>query len=317
MIPNYCGHLPVVQRKRLVLFTSQEIGFKLVESWAARTDIDLLVIAERTRRDDVYGYRSALQAAADYGVKCIKASKISDQVKTAVITHNPELIISAYFPHIIPIDLIELPTLGSVNIHPGLLPFYRGKFPTPWYILNGSPTFGIAIHRLDSGVDTGDVLLQAEYQLPGDITGHALYRLTMDLGASLLIENLDNLLAGTLEGKRQTGIGSYFNSIEPRWQIDWNLSLTAIERRVRVHAKPFLPAYTFAFNRIIFVNRVLPTLIDGYGAQGGGKIIALNDDDSFIVSCSDGCLKIVDYEVYPPFNGAEKTYHLRVGDKLG
>jgi methionyl-tRNA formyltransferase len=75
---------------------------------------------------------------------------------------NPDLLISAHFQKIINKDIIAIPQLGCLNLHPSLLPFYRGMAPQHWPIINGERKTGITVHFIDEGVDTGNIVLQKE-----------------------------------------------------------------------------------------------------------------------------------------------------------
>jgi methionyl-tRNA formyltransferase len=300
---------------RIALFTSQDIGFQIVERLSADPVYRgaLHVFADRSTRDDLYGYRSAIDACAAANIPCTLASRVDQHTLEQVRQFAPALIVAVYYPHFLPPSLLALARMGGINIHPGKLPEYRGKFPTPWYILRGDTHFGLAIHRIDAGIDTGDVYVQEQFPIPPAITGHELYRLTQDEGANLMVRTLPRILAGELTPTPQQGVGSYFSSIERTWRIDWNLSSETIERRVRVHAKPYLPAHTQLFNRLLFINRVRPAAVEGYRAQGGGRILAVTPDGGFIVSTCDGCLLVEDYEVAPSWTAQEQRLSLREG----
>lgn len=284
---------------RIALFTAQDVGFQLVEALVGRDDLELLVITNRTARDDSYGYRSAVDACLAHDLPFHQTSKVDEATVAQLAAFSPDLILSAYYPHIIPIAAQQLSRVRPVNIHPGLLPNYRGKFPTPWYILNGATEFGLSIHRLDGGIDTGAVVVQRIYPIAADETGHSLYRKTMDCAAALLLEHVDDLLADRLPDRPQVGVGTYYDNIERRFAINWNMPAREIERRVRVHAKPYFPAFTFLMNHMVSISRVGLSTPEGYTAQGGGKIFDVFDDGRFVVSCCDGCVIVEDYEVCP------------------
>ncbi|MEQ8791564.1 MAG: formyltransferase family protein [Pirellulaceae bacterium] len=302
---------------RVVLFTSQDIGFQLAEFFASREDLATLVVAQHTPRDRIYGYRSAIDVCRASRMPFIEAGRVTDDIRRQTEEWRPDLIVSAYYPHIIPPSILGVPRLGCINIHPGILPDYRGRFPTPWYILNGESHFGIAIHHLTNGVDTGDVLVQRKYPLNGE-TGHELYRRTMHLGAELLVEHFDRIIAGDIQAAEQRAGGSYFRTIERRYEIDWNLSRESISRRVRVHGEPYFPAYTFLFNKMILISRTRSVEIEGYTPQGGGEIVKTWPDGRFAVSCNDGCLLIEEYTVCPPLRSEEeRQLHISAGNRLG
>lgn len=284
---------------------------------ASRDDVELFVVTQQTARDRIYGYRSALEVCQQRSIPFVETSRVDEALCRTIEQREPLLILCAYYPQIIPQTVIDLASLGCINIHPGILPRYRGRYPTPWYILNGEDHFGIAIHYLEAGIDTGDVLVQETYPISPTETGHELYRRTMDLGADLLIDNFDRILSGELTPQVQKGAGSYYRNIEKRWQIDWNLSREMVSRYVRVHAEPYLPAYTFVFNKVVFINKVSMIDLDEYSPQGGGEIVKVWPDGRFAVSCCDGCLAVEDYRVCPPLREREEELHLRRGIRLG
>ncbi len=303
----------ISSRRKLLLFTSQDIGFQFVSYLATRADIELLVVCDRTSRDDQYGYRSAIDACEQAGIPYVKTSRPSGPVVDRIRAFAPDLMMTVYYPHIVPRAVQEMSRIPAVNIHPGLLPHYRGRYPMPWYILNGEKEFGMAIHRLDEGIDTGDVLVQTRHPIGDHETGHEIYRRGMDAGAQLLIGNLDALLQDALPARAQTGTGSYFSTIERRFEIDWNSSRETIARRVRVHAKPYFPAFSFLFNRLISINRASPVEIDGYKAQGGGRIVRVDPDGCFVVACADGCLRIDEHEACPAWSADDFRRTVRAG----
>jgi len=302
--------------KHIVLFTSQDIGFQLTEFVARRADVKPLVVTMRTKRDEINGYRSAVDVCVAHGIPHVVTSQVTEAVCSQIKAHDPILVISAYYPAIIPTEVVTLPRFGAINIHPGILPHYRGRFPTPWYILNGETHFGMAIHLLDNGIDTGNILVQRKFPISDDETGYMLYRRSMDEGAAILIESFDALLSGSIRPTPQEGTGSYYRTIEMRFHIDWNMSRTYIARRVRVHARPYLPAYAYLFNRIVLINRVSFVDLPSYSAQGGGQIVNVWPEGQFAVSCCDGCLRVEDYSVSPPFETGERELHIRTGNLL-
>jgi methionyl-tRNA formyltransferase len=300
----------------IVLFTSQDIGFELVQYFAERLDVKTLVVTMRSKRDEINGYRSPIDACVTNGIPHLVTSRVTESTFKAVEAHRPHLIISAYYPIVIPSDIVALSERGAINVHPGKLPYYRGRFPTPWYILNGDSHFGVSIHQVDRGIDTGPVLVQKTFPIHDGETGHSLYRRAMSEGAAMLIESFDDLLEGKIQPTPQIGTGSYYSAIERRFHIDWNATRADIARRVRVHATPYFPTFSYLFNRMISVNRVSAIDPPGYSTQGGGKIVEVLPDGRFVVSCCDGCLRVEEYYVTPPFAPGEQQLHIRPGNQL-
>ena len=131
------------------------------------------------------------------GLPVFQPVKMRDGEALTVLQElKPDLIAVAAYGKILPVDILELPPLGCVNVHSSLLPKYRGAAPINWAILNGEDETGVTIQRMAEGVDTGDVL--AQVSTPIDISENAaqlLARLAR-LGAELLIKTVRELEAG-------------------------------------------------------------------------------------------------------------------------
>ncbi len=115
----------------------------------------------------------------------------------------PELIIVAAFGQILPPEIIHGPRLGCINIHPSLLPKYRGAAPINWALIRGDEKTGVTIMRMDEGVDSGDILLQEETLIGPEETFGELHDRLAKMGAELLFITLAMLQADTLVPRPQ------------------------------------------------------------------------------------------------------------------
>lgn len=104
---------------------------------------------------------------------------------------------------ILPRVIWEIPPYGALNIHPSLLPAYRGAAPIPWSIINGEKMTGVTIFRIREGIDTGEIILQRSYPLPEAWDAGQLTTFLAEVGAELLIEALEGLALGTLKPQPQ------------------------------------------------------------------------------------------------------------------
>ena len=115
----------------------------------------------------------------------------------------PDLVIVAAFGQILPGEVIHTPPAGCINIHPSLLPKYRGAAPINWALIRGEQITGVTIMRMDEGVDSGDILLQEETPIgPEEIFGELHDRLAT-LGAEMLLNTLEMSAAGAVQPKPQ------------------------------------------------------------------------------------------------------------------
>lgn len=158
----------------------------------------------------------------------------------ALTLHGEEfdLFVLASYGRILPQALLELPRLGALNVHPSLLPKYRGATPIQTALLNGERETGVSIMLMDAGLDTGDVVLQERAAIePGETYGELHDRLAM-LGADLLGGAIDIALRGELPRERQTGEASL---TRPLTKEDFAIDLSWSPERIVNAVRAFSP----------------------------------------------------------------------------
>ena len=99
------------------------------------------------------------------------SGKDPEQYEQAMLKTQPDIIIVACFPYLLPAAVFQYPPKGAYNVHPSLLPCYRGPVPLFWQFYLGDPDSGISIHEIDAGFDTGNIVLQQTVQLADGISG--------------------------------------------------------------------------------------------------------------------------------------------------
>ena len=167
--------------------------------------------------------------AWERGIAAFEVGHLSDPTTTATLADlRPDIACVACFPWRIPAALLGLPPLGWLNVHPSLLPAYRGPAPLFWAFRNGENTTGVTIHFMDEELDTGDIVAQAPLALPDGISGAETDRMCATLGARLLVETVQCLRRGTLERRAQPAGGSYYGWPSP---ADWTISTAWPARR--------------------------------------------------------------------------------------
>jgi len=111
----------------------------------------------------------------------------------------PDMVVLVAFGQILPKEIIDGPPLGCVNVHPSLLPKYRGAAPMNWALIRGEAKTGISIMRMDEGVDSGDILFQEETPIERGETYDRLHDRLAVLGAHCLLRTIEGLVAGTVQ----------------------------------------------------------------------------------------------------------------------
>ncbi|MFY9631113.1 MAG: methionyl-tRNA formyltransferase [Candidatus Cybelea sp.] len=150
---------------------------------------------------------------------------------------NFDLFVLVSYGRILPAELLALPRLGALNVHPSLLPKYRGATPIQSAILHGEQTTGVSIMLMDAGLDTGDVVAARAVGLGPDETYGELHDSLAQTGADLLREALEAAERGELRATPQNGEATLTRLIAREdLRIDWNWAPERIARTVRAYS---------------------------------------------------------------------------------
>jgi len=155
---------------------------------AAGIEIQAIVLADQGNRPPVW---------PDSSITTIPIGR-RDELQAKIAPFQPDLIVVACFPWRLPVDLLNLPRLGCINIHPSLLPIGRGPEPVFWTLRRGERRTGVTIHRIDESLDTGPIVAQATIPVPLGIEEPALEHNLMAMGGALLAETLPAIASGTI-----------------------------------------------------------------------------------------------------------------------
>lgn len=148
---------------------------------------------------------------------------------------NPDLIILVAFGKILPKAALEIPRLGAINIHPSLLPKYRGPSPIQNALLNGEKITGTTVMLMDADVDTGDILAQQEISIDPDETYPELEKKLADLSSKLLLNTLPDWIRGKITPQTQNdSLASFCKLIQKAdGKINWNAAAESIYNQYR------------------------------------------------------------------------------------
>lgn len=138
------------------------------------------------------------------GIPVFEVSRLKSQVtREALAALSPDALAVACFPRLLPADLLAVPRLGGYNVHPSLLPAYRGPEPLFWVFHDGLERAGVTVHHMDAGADTGDIAAQQSVTLPDGIGYSDAQRGLADVGGRLLVQVLADAQAGRLTSQPQ------------------------------------------------------------------------------------------------------------------
>jgi len=252
-----------------------------------------------------------IKLAKDNNIDLIKHKNVnSDEFLNEMQKYSCDIFVSMSFNQILKSKFINFPPLGTINCHAGKLPFYRGRNILNWVLINDEKEFGITVHYVDEGIDTGDIILQKVYPITdaddyNTLLNRAYLNCAVVLHEALILIYGERL--NTIKQENIHPIGHY--CIQRRngdENIDWNNNSREIFNFVRSICKPGPVARTHFGDQEIKINRVslinsAPTYKLICGAIVGTR------DDKLIVKTGDSTICIEEYE-------SERK--LRIGDRL-
>lgn len=147
----------------------------------------------------------------------------------------PELIVVVAFGQILPQRILDIPTMGCINVHASLLPRYRGAAPIQRCLMAGEPRTGVTTMFMDAGLDTGDILLQEEVEIDADMTMEVLHDRLSVIGADLLIKTITALIDGTVSRIKQDDSMSCYAEMltKETGKLDWKNPAAELHNLVR------------------------------------------------------------------------------------
>jgi methionyl-tRNA formyltransferase len=229
----------------------------------------------------------------------------------------PNAIVVVGYGRIIPQWMIDLPPLGNLNLHASLLPKYRGAAPIQWAIARGETVSGVTTMRINAGLDTGDILLQKEIPISPQDTAVTLAPRMAAIGASLMIETLRGLQAGTVRARPQDDTKATLAPILKKedGQIDFQRPAPEILNRLRGF-QPWPGAYTSFRGKNLQIWAAQPA----ERAVSPAEIVVENG--RLIVGCGSGsALQLLEVQLEGkkrmPAADFVHGHQPRAGEKLG
>lgn len=237
--------------------------------------------------------------AKEYNIDLLENKNInSDDFYEQIKNYNIDLIVSMSFDQIFGERLINFPPLKAINCHAGKLPFYRGRNILNWVLINDEKEFGITVHYIDSGIDTGDIILQKSYPITDDDDYCTLLEKSYVGCADILYQAIKEIQLGTAQRIQQVTIdkvGIYCGKRQSGDEIiNWNQSSRRIFNFVRALCVPGPIARTYIGDKEVKINKV--RMIAGARNYIGvpGQILC-KTKDGFWIKTEDNVIEVIDY----------------------
>ncbi|MCS0503104.1 methionyl-tRNA formyltransferase [Ancylobacter mangrovi] len=230
------------------------------------------------------------RAAEQFGVPVLTPSTLRGEEATAAFAaHEAAVAVVVAYGRILPQAILDLPTLGCLNLHASLLPRWRGAAPIQRAIMAGDAETGVAVMKMEAGLDTGPVGLIERVAIGPDMTAGELHDALMGIGADLMGRALAALERGALAFTPQPGEGvTYAAKIEKgETRVDWRRPARQVHDHMR-GLSPFPGAWFELDGARVKVLRT--SLADGAGAPG--EVL----DDALTIACGEGAVRLVEVQ---------------------
>lgn len=203
---------------------------------------------------------------------------------------NPDLAIVVAYGKILPKEILEFPKYGCINIHASLLPKLRGAGPIQWSVINGFEKTGVTSMQMDEGLDTGDMLIRKEIAIGENETAGELHDRVSLLGAEVLEETINALIAGELKPEKQnhdefTYAPMLSKELSP---IDWNLTAREVHNKIR-GLSPWPSASAVLNGKKVKIHK---SILAAETNKPAGEVV--ENGKRLVVACGDGkCIEIL------------------------
>lgn len=274
---------------RVVFFATPEHAVPPLASVAQHHELAAVVC----RPDSPRGRGKKLEPPAtkvwaeEHGITVHQPRKLNDGAFESWLKDQaPELCLVVAYGRMLKQPILDVPPKGYLNVHPSLLPKYRGPSPVQTAILNGDTETGVTIMAVDAGMDSGDVLLQEKMAIDAEDTSETLSKKLFKRGASLLVEGV-NLLEGgealfTPQDESEVTVTTLFEKQDGL--IDWTKSARQIHNLVRA-AIPWPAAHSTFNGELCRIHKT--TVLDESPTAPPGTVVRVEKDHVVLATGKD------------------------------
>ncbi len=282
---------------RLVFMGTPSFAVPVLQALAAAPDVQVVGVYTPPDRPKGRGrpmeFPPVKSHAAAQGLRVFQPPNLrSEQAQQELAGLEPDVIVAAAYGKLLPAQVLDTPAHGCLNLHPSMLPLYRGPSPVATAIVEGAASTGVTLMLLDQGMDTGPIISQQGYPLSGRETAETLTASLFQLGADLLLRCLAPWAAGRIEAQPQDDSRATATRKLERTdgQADWTLPALALDRRCRAYS-PWPGLFTRWEGRVLKLLDVTPLPRTGAPPVPPGQVTLLGSRDAPVgVGTGDGIL---------------------------
>lgn len=199
--------------------------------------------------------------------------------------YQPDVMVVVAYGLILPETVLDIPRYGCINIHPSLLPKYRGALPVQQAILDGETETGVTIIKMDKGMDSGPIYCQTSFPLSNQVTAEELLNVTAHLGAQMLLKTLSDIESGHVFTTMQSHEkATYTRKLHKESaKIDWSKDAESLQRQIRAYI-PWPIAYFTINDLLIRVWEAEVVAFNQEYSKPFGSIIQINKNGLDVVT---------------------------------
>lgn len=236
--------------------------------------------------------------AVEKNLKIYQPEKVKNNVEfiDEIKKLQPDVICVVAYGKILPKEILEIAKYGCINVHGSLLPQYRGAAPIQWAVLNGDKKTGVTTMYMDTGMDTGDMILKEEIEIGEDETTGEVWEKLSKIGSNLLVKTLKQIEDGTAPRIPQSLDFSMAPMLEKDMsKIDWkNKNAKQIKNLVR-GLNPIMGTYSYLDGKKIKFWKV-DILQDDKSEIESGTVIKADSKDGLYIKAKNGIIKVIEIQ---------------------
>ena len=233
--------------------------------------------------------------AVEHNIPVLQPVKLRDpEFIEALQNFHPDVMVVVAF-RMLPKMVWEIPSQGTFNLHSSLLPDYRGAAPINWAVINGETKSGVTTFLIDDKIDTGNLLLQTEVDVPLEWTAGDLHDHLMEIGAELVLKTVNGLADNALTPMPQDhnkAIHKAPKIFKEDCIIDWNQPVEQAYNFIR-GLSPYPTAWTTLDEKPLKLFQTRMVEADTLSTPGA----VISDEQSIKVACKDGWLEILELQI--------------------
>ena len=287
---------------KVIFMGTDEFGIPALTRLAERLDVGMMTVVTQPdrpkKRNPEPTPTPIKETATSLGIPVFQPEKLKDEDSISYIKQfKPDLIITASYGQIVPKEILDLPSIASINIHASLLPKYRGAAPIQRVIMDGEKKTGVTLMHMDVGLDTGDIIESVMVDILDTDTGGTLYDKLSMAGAELLLKHLDSIKNRTANRiSQQHEHSTYAKMIQKEDEkINWNHSNQKVNDHIRaLNPKP--GAYTLFRGQILKIWSSSCKTENEAPEQPPGTILNVTKE-GIEVACKRGLLTILELQL--------------------